>query len=250
MLIDGLIEMDTHEESVYWNTKKGFDEYHGPLDLVIDIGAHLGSLSLLAARNGARKVTAYEACLDNYSRLVANIERSGFKDIVTAKNLAVWTDDIISQVKLRHLGPSSKNSIVFHDKCRTTLVNIISLYDVLECASIDYLKISIEGAEWPTFEDGKMVEVLKNVRYLDMSISAGGVGVYDPKHRCHADKMQKTLSDAGFDVKITGKNQRILASRVDKLVDYLEDKGIMEVGENQQSSKHKKYGKYGKSTKT
>lgn len=60
----------------------------GPDDLVLDIGAQIGSFSLLAASHGAR-VIAFEPCPMNLERLRKNVARNNFADRIEVRPMAV-----------------------------------------------------------------------------------------------------------------------------------------------------------------
>ncbi len=59
-----------------------------PGDLVLDIGAQIGSFSLLAASRGAR-VIAFEPCPMNLRMLRANVRRNGMEDRIEVRAMAV-----------------------------------------------------------------------------------------------------------------------------------------------------------------
>jgi len=70
---DCVIREGTWDKSIFDTVMQG--EY-GDIDFagktVVDIGAHIGGFSILAALGGARRVVAFEAGAENYALLVAN----------------------------------------------------------------------------------------------------------------------------------------------------------------------------------
>ncbi len=219
MLIDDLIELAPHEESVYWDVRKRFDKYEGPLDVVVDIGSHFGSFALLAARAGAKKVIAIEPHPENFSRLVSNIALNRRNECITPISMAVWRDSG-KRMKLYGLGPSIKNSLAYKVNCPLYVhVETVSFNDVMKSlGDVDILKMSIEGTEVDIFSDPKSAEVLKNVGYLDVRFShIDSTNEFDGRiDRMYVslDNIDHAFHNGGFaDVKITGDSQRIIAYR-------------------------------------
>ena len=72
---------------------------YGPIDFagktVVDVGAHIGSFSILAAANGARRILAYEAGAENFGLLVQNCAAL---PAVECHHAAVWRSDTVERV--------------------------------------------------------------------------------------------------------------------------------------------------------
>jgi FkbM family methyltransferase len=137
-----------------------------PGDVAIDIGAHVGVVSIyLAKRWPGIKVYAYEPSRDNYERLVRNIQTAGVGESVIAKNLAVTGDG--RTIALR--GRPDKNSgglSIFgagnaEDCPSTTLGEIFKENNIERCA---LLKVDCEGAEYEILYGAD--ELLRRVDHL------------------------------------------------------------------------------------
>lgn len=119
-------------------------------DIVVDIGAHIGYYTLLAARLvGPRgKVYAFEANKDRFSILVKNVKQNGYKNVICI-NKAVY--DRNDKVKLP----------VLFDK-RIITVEALSLDDFFKHKrdSIDVIKMDIDGSETKAIKG--MVHILKD----------------------------------------------------------------------------------------
>lgn len=119
--------------------------------IVVDIGAHVGIVSMSIAKQFGCKVWAYEPEPENFRRLRANIEANGLGDLVTPFNLAVTkhgTSVIISPNKANSGGAT----IYGHDE--GTLVESTTLGKILkDVGTIDLLKIDCEGAEYEILEN-------------------------------------------------------------------------------------------------
>ncbi len=126
---------------------------------VVDVGAHIGAFTLLAARHGARRVLAFEAGSENFEMLQANC---GASPGVECRHAAVWG------------GGESPTSLVWRPNAHAentgggTVVPCTSVAGfgfspdgaetvhtvpldriVEELGRIDLLKIDAEGSEYP-----------------------------------------------------------------------------------------------------
>ena len=136
------------------------NEYRLPLkfesrDIIIDIGAHVGSFSYAVLTRGAGKVYSYEAHPINHAIASRNLARFGEK--VECRNAAVWRSDEHSQTLYNDVitgyAHTGGISILWNDAgvpVRTT-----NLDEVLFEASnglenpIRLLKLDCEGSEYP-----------------------------------------------------------------------------------------------------
>ena len=87
------ILMDSYEEA----TTRIFKELTQQGMVVIDIGAHIGYYTLLAAREAGHsgRVYAFEPEVDNYRWLIKNVEINGYQNVTTvAKAVADRTGSI------------------------------------------------------------------------------------------------------------------------------------------------------------
>ncbi|MDO8512023.1 MAG: FkbM family methyltransferase [bacterium] len=123
---------------------------------VVDLGAHIGTFSLLALRHGAEKVIAVEPDMVGFQILKQHLSK--FPNIVFYNN-AIWknnTDDIMlcgPSKKLpthyRALETTSANLPPVCQKAKPITLAEIFLEQRLE--KIDILKIDIEGGEIEVF---------------------------------------------------------------------------------------------------
>ena len=141
-------------------TRETVREYDHDLNLpaspkVIDIGAHVGVVSMYLAKKYGAEVWAYEPLPENYRRLVLNIERNGLQDKVHPFNLAVTGDgrDVTITANMTNSGGNSiydGGETVAHS---TTFAEILK-----QTGAVDLLKIDCEGAEFEILAD---VEILR-----------------------------------------------------------------------------------------
>ena len=138
----------------------GSDAYLIPKDakLVVDIGAYIGLVSLITARNGA-EVYAFEPEEENYERLRYHVEVNGYSDKVHCINKGVG---IPGKTKLYlnsiNFGSNSIDSSFYRgfDPDRYQMVDLVSVHSVFSEHKIDYcdfLKIDCECSEKDILEE-------------------------------------------------------------------------------------------------
>ena len=140
--------MGNYEEE----TTRLFQSLIKPEMVIIDIGAHVGYYSLLAARQigPSGKVYAFEPDPDNYALLVKNVEQNGYANVVTT-NKAV-ADSVGHLTFFLTALDSGRNSIYSHGlpergtiDVETTTID--SYFGEEGWPHIDLVKIDVEGAE-------------------------------------------------------------------------------------------------------
>jgi len=117
--------------------------------VVVDIGAHIGYYTLLAAKHVGKKgrVFAFEPEPSNYAFLVKNIEANSYSHVIPIKKAVTARTGTVKLFLDRR--ESGEHSIV-EDKQRqeAILVDSVALDDFFgEDYAIDVIKMDIEGAE-------------------------------------------------------------------------------------------------------
>lgn len=130
---------------VYLQNEYSITNFKGKV--VVDVGAHIGSFSLLAADNGAKSVHAYEPCANNFELLVKNAQGT----LIESHNLALHATNGLA-VKMDRC-PVKENTggsnTMLCEKHETVEAVTISLDTVIEkLGHIDILKCDCEGAEF------------------------------------------------------------------------------------------------------
>lgn len=140
-------------------------------EVVIDIGAHIGSFSYAALIRGAARVYAYESHPINYAIAVKNLER--FDDKAVCRNLAVWRSDsagvtLFNDPLVNYGQPNTGAlSVLYNDS--GLAVQTVGLDEILFEASqglsrrIRILKIDCEGAEYPILFTAKYLAIVKEI---------------------------------------------------------------------------------------
>lgn len=143
------------------------------LGVVVDIGANIGCVSLMAARNGAT-VYAFEPADINYDVLVYNIKKNGYSDKVKCIKQGVGEP---GETKLfMHSKNSGAISSYNYNKHLLTdtyqVCNFISIKDVFKIYNIDscdLLKLDCEGSEEDIIKDFDE-DLAKKVKQISLEI--------------------------------------------------------------------------------
>lgn len=156
------MELDLKTEKDYWlgtyepEVQNGISELVKPGDIIFDIGANIGFLTLLFARQTGAKghVHAFEALPANILRLKQNIDRNNFQERVTVIPAAVL--DKSGPVEF-FIGPSSgmgkvegsagRDSIEYTDSIRVEGLSIDEYIELGGNIPANIVKIDIEGGE-------------------------------------------------------------------------------------------------------
>ncbi len=146
-------------------------EFHGKT--VIDIGAHIGSFTMLASRKGARRILAFEAWEENYSLLVKNCQQLVG---VECHHALVWRSDNHRGALRWRKCVNTQNTgggtvIECASKAGELLpdgdafeVQQISLDEIVgQLGEVDLLKIDAEGSEYPILFTSKRLDRVKEI---------------------------------------------------------------------------------------
>lgn len=155
---------------------RGLEKFSGkPIEVMVDIGAHIGISALGAVSKGAHSVFCFEPLLRNYQTLFNNIIKNSLYGRIVPINLAVWSESG-ALVPLRQAGTNTGQiGITFRDVYGVAgLARTISLPDVIRLAGgkVDYLKMDTEGAEfWALSSTDAVRDAMKSsVKFLDLEI--------------------------------------------------------------------------------
>lgn len=162
----GLIQQ---EISTY---KTLFDINFQPGDIILDLGANLGIISILLSKKFPfTKIYSFEASPINYQNFIKNIKDNNCSNI-TPFNLAVWStsgDTIQIPTSPTNSGGSSiYYKPEFFNQYPVLEVQTISLEDIIKQNKIEtckLLKIDVEGAEYEIFKSfpKESLSVIKNI---------------------------------------------------------------------------------------
>ena len=139
---------DSFDRDIFFT---GVPEYQAAADhIVIDVGAHIGTFSLLASARVPRgKVYAIEACEDTCNFLKINVALNGAAN-VSVHHLAIT--DARGTSTLYYDAGNWGNSVVAPLSAGSETVESCSLTDFMDDNGIqhcNFMKLNCEGAEFP-----------------------------------------------------------------------------------------------------
>ena len=143
--------------------EKGIYRFRASTDtpLIIDCGANIGmSVLNFKIQYPRAKVIAFEPDKDNFDLLEKNVSANNLRD-VHLHRAAVWTAN--GTVSFAFEGTEA--SRITNDSSGSHVVTSVRLADLLAAEEkLDFLKIDIEGAEWPVLQD--CAPMLHKVQHL------------------------------------------------------------------------------------
>lgn len=173
-------------------------------DVIIDIGAHIGSFAKRCLDNGAGQVICFEPSQENFEKLQENL-----KDYqnVTFSNLAVWSKSnlYISFATQRDLDKQNKSLATAFTTSADTRVNTISLDSILEnFGKVRILKIDTEGSEYPIILNSTLLDRVEEIVGEIHEINSENQ-LFNPlsyKKECKKEEIFEYLSKFGFEVSV------------------------------------------------
>jgi FkbM family methyltransferase len=160
---------DVYEET----TSRLFHRLLKPEMMVVDIGAHVGYFTLIAAKQvgPAGKVLAFEPDADNHAALLKNIAMNDYQNITVAQK-AVSEQEGSAQLHLTQTG-SGRHSMFHHGLPERGSVDIeTTTLDAtlkeLGWPHVDLIKIDVEGAEVSVLSG--MAQLLENQTDLKLVV--------------------------------------------------------------------------------
>ena len=144
-----------------------------PGDCFIDVGAHVGSYTILAC--GVRKAIGhcFEPVPSTFQRLMDNIRLNDLAERVTAYNCGV--SDKEGELRFS-IGENSTNHVVAtREECADSVaVRVTSLNATLRGISANLMKIDVEGFETPVLRGAQ--ELLSNATLHSVILEINGSG--------------------------------------------------------------------------
>ena len=150
---------------------------------VVDIGAHIGSFSLLAAHKGAKKVYAYEPDAESFQILERNVNGT----CVNAYNMGVHEEDDCG-LKMVYSSDEQNTGGCQTIVCAESNVRSITLDTIIKkVGKIDLLKLDCEGAEYLAILNSKRLKRVKAI-----------FGEYHGPDFYPFDDLKQKLDEEGF----------------------------------------------------
>ena len=171
----------------------------GEEDIVLDIGAHIGSFTIYAARkckNG--RIYAVEPVKDNFDLLCENIRLNNLSNVIPI-NAALGASETQKQIFLNDLITAS---LVWQSTGKTEWVKVITLdtlFNDHHLDRIDFLKMDCEGSEFDILMNANKETIGKIFR---IALEFHNIG---PSKNAVA--LSNFLRELGFQVQTTDVNR-------------------------------------------
>jgi FkbM family methyltransferase len=188
---------------------------YGALDVrdkvVVDVGAHIGAFSLLAAGHGARRVLAFEPEAENYRLLAINVASCA---AIEPHRAAVWRSDRVEPRVAWRPSSNARNtgggtvlearriagaSVVDGERHEVATVALDAIIE--RAGRVGLLKIDAEGSEYPVLATSRCLDRVDaivgewhEVGGLDPSMEIPGLAAWT------GDALMDLLEDRGFAV--------------------------------------------------
>jgi FkbM family methyltransferase len=181
----------------------------GPKDTIVDVGAHVGIFTALAARAAPKgRVFAFEPMADNYALLVRNVERNHLGN-VQLFNTALTNS---TGKKTLYLSESTVHHTLHKGLLGTKPVSITAstlgeLFRTAKLQRIDLLKLDCEGSEYEILYGCKPA-MLKRIKRIVMEC-------HEVDAKRSAPAMMKYLEGNGFTIVAFDKGV-VFATRADQ----------------------------------
>lgn len=197
---------------------------------VLDIGANIGTFSLLANYYGAKKIIAIEPTHKTFNQLLENIMIVG-KTNITPIMSAV--SDISNKIIKIHTNDNSGLNSQYNNSHSFNYSSTLSLSDTLKQFEDDpkiFLKVDCEGAEY---------DILLNTSQEDMNkIDNVAIEIHADMHPTHKgfDLIEQKLINSGFNLKNKKQIYSWNYNKQDKIVDQQAMPIVIEMWERQKSN--------------
>jgi FkbM family methyltransferase len=191
-----------------WDTVAVHNEYclgvrFDPTDVVIDVGAHIGSFTYAALDRGAGRVVSVEADPENAYYLRHNIHMAcGATDRCVIVTGAAWRSDPREPLEVLHFHAAGENTGGGGVDEQGFPVAAVPFDRIVELAAGDgpvrLVKLDCEGSEWPILFTSKRLPQVQAI-----------VGEYHVRPtadwgRCGSESLKQFLNAQGFAVVTQG----------------------------------------------
>jgi len=132
---------------------------------VLDLGAHIGTFSLAAAALGY-EVLAVEASPQNAALLQASIEANGFRQMRVIHAAVSDRSGVLEFCAIGPWGHVSTPLLTTPTVC-VPAVTVEQILDDHGWDRVDFVKIDIEGGEWPILDDPRFQGVESSIIVME-----------------------------------------------------------------------------------
>lgn len=196
----------TQSEKDTWYAVVVENEYRapnfGPDDVVIDIGAHIGSFSYLAYLKGSRSIYAFEVDPWHHEAAMENIK--GKEDGIGLYHCAMVRGDDRRASQYYYNGSWNAFGVIGQEVESRSLDEVIEQVD--EGNGIRFIKLDCEGGEWPILYTSKKLDRVQQIAGEYHIMDASVPELQHLPHPLHPEALKLFLESQGFMVEVKPSN--------------------------------------------
>src|SRR5262245_15132229 len=226
----------TPDDSIY-NSVVMFNEYHLPSlfdigDIVVDVGAHIGSFAYAVLSRGCQNVYSFEPDGENCDIATQNLGKFMEQDLIHLVRGAVWrsdpNDDELyfdgyspfpeSYLGMEGIINTGRGSVLWGGRERVPKLAFDDIVDSITESGkkrIRLLKLDCEGAEWPILFTSRRLHLIDEICGEFHEIGGGFLEISEGRQstepifkpdgvtELRIDRLINLLEHAGFEVTYT-----------------------------------------------
>lgn len=173
-------------------------------DLFVDVGANVGSYTILACAAIGARCYAFEPVPSTYARLLENVHLNSVQDRATCLNVAVGAE--AGRVACTSDSDTMNHVIAASESCQQVVhVDVTTLDSTLADESPTILKIDVEGYEASVLQGAQRTLARPSLQAIIMELNGSG-----RRYGVDESQLAQTLFDHGFQAYAYDPLQRIL----------------------------------------
>ncbi len=163
-------------------------------ELFVDVGANIGSYTILAGKAAGAKVQCFEPVPETYEALCNNINLNQLESTVTASQIGIGSCDSTMEMTASH---DTMNHIAVKytrdEEGATIQVPVKRLDDVLHATPSLCIKIDVEGFETEVIKGAEKTLSNKNCQAIIMELNGSG-----KRYGYDETELHKKVCEMGF----------------------------------------------------
>lgn len=161
-------------------------------DLFVDVGANVGSYTILACSAIGARGYCFEPVPSTFSRLMTNIRLNNISERVVSSNIAIGNSK--SEIKFSSNQNCMNHVVADNEKVEETIVVDVSTLDDELTGDPFLIKIDVEGYETPALEGA--ANALRNEELCGVIMELNGAG---ERYGYNESKILSMMLDYGFE---------------------------------------------------
>jgi FkbM family methyltransferase len=162
-------------------------------DLFIDVGANVGSYTVLACASRGARGYCFEPIPSTFERLARNLRENGIGDRVRAMNIGVGETEEVVEFACSDDDVTNHVAVAGESAGQTLRVKVLPLDTVLRGESPTMLKIDVEGFETRVVNGAQAVLRRNSLHSVIMELNG-----FSNRYGFSEDHLVATMVDLGF----------------------------------------------------